>query len=94
MLTDKPEVEPNRCNLARSKANRMYNPLSNKIVVSIDVVFEQSVKWCWEAIENRDFLEIEEEGDGQFFSSAMRYVGEGSNAQDSQKTGGASSGGM
>ena len=77
-----------------SKANRMYNPLSNKIVVSIDVVFEQSVKWCWEATENRDFSEIEEEGDGQFFSSAMRYVGEGSNAQDSQKTGGASSGGM
>jgi hypothetical protein len=27
------------------KAHRMYNPQSNKAVVSRDVVFEETVKW-------------------------------------------------
>jgi len=35
-----------------SKAHRMYNPKSNRIVVSRDVVFEESVKWSWEPAKN------------------------------------------
>jgi hypothetical protein len=39
-----------------SKAHRMYNPQSNKAVVSRDVVFEEIVKWSWDAAESKDFF--------------------------------------
>jgi len=38
-----------------SKAHRMYNPHTNKIVVSRDVVFEEGVKWSWDAAETEIF---------------------------------------
>ena len=48
-----------------SKAHRMYNPQSNKVVVSRDIVFEETVKWRWDATETDDFsVEVE---NGQFF---------------------------
>ena len=81
-----------------SKAHRMYNPQNKKIVVSRDIVFEESVKWAWDAVSDAEFSENREKADGQFFSGVfiMSDVANGNvqNAQDSQETGGASGGGM
>ncbi|XP_066341363.1 uncharacterized protein [Miscanthus floridulus] len=80
-----------------SKAHRMFNPKTNKIVVSRDVVFEETVKWSWEAVNDENFSENRDEKDGQFFSGDYNYldggVGDGHDAQDVSETGGASSGG-
>jgi len=42
-----------------SKAHRLYDPQSRRIVVNRDVVFEESVSWKWneEFGENSDFIE-------------------------------------
>jgi hypothetical protein len=44
-----------------SKAHRLYNPQTKRIVVSRDVVFEESVAWEWNAEfgQNSDF-DVEE----------------------------------
>jgi len=80
-----------------NKAHRMFNPKINKIVVSGDVVFEETVKWSWEAVNDENFSENRDEKDGQFFSGDYNYldggVGVGHDAQDVSETGGASSGG-
>ena len=49
-----------------SKAHRMYNPQTNKIVVSRDVVFEEIEKWDWEAAETEE-ISVEMEI-GQWYS--------------------------
>jgi hypothetical protein len=49
-----------------SKAHRMLNPVTNRVVVSRDVVFEEAVKWSWDVAESEVFSEIREEADGQF----------------------------
>jgi hypothetical protein len=49
-----------------SKAHRMFNPNNNRIVVSRDVVFEESRKWSWDAAEKTDFVEVSDGVDGQF----------------------------
>ena len=49
-----------------SKAHRMYNPQTNKIVVSRDVVFEETEKWDWEAAETEE-ISVEMEI-GQWYS--------------------------
>jgi hypothetical protein len=81
-----------------SKAHRMYNPQNKKIIVSRDVVFEESVKWSWDAVNDIDFSENREERDGQFFSGDFSNIDDASgdvqDAQQSQETGGASSSGM
>jgi len=38
-----------------SKAHRMYNPQTNKIVISRDVIFEESRSWQWDV--NTEFFE-------------------------------------
>ncbi|CAL9002860.1 unnamed protein product [Prunus brigantina] len=59
-----------------SKAYRLFNPLSNKIIVSRDVVFEEDQQWNWDdghkqAIlaelewETEEEAEVEVEGDGE-----------------------------
>jgi len=53
-----------------SKAHRI-NPHNKKIVVSRDVVFEEFVKWVWDAVSDAEFLENREKADGQFFSSVF-----------------------
>ncbi|CAD6251242.1 unnamed protein product [Miscanthus lutarioriparius] len=80
-----------------SKAHRMYNPKTNKIVVSRDVVFEESLKWSWESADNFSFAENRDEKDGQFYSgdygSLDSGVGDAQGAQGVNETGGATSGG-
>jgi len=52
-----------------SKAHRMFNPLTNKIVVSRDVVFEEATKWSWDATYSEEFseqLELNEGVNGEF----------------------------
>jgi hypothetical protein len=44
----------------------MFNPNNNRIVVSRDVVFEESRKWSWDAAEKTDFVEVSDGVDGQF----------------------------
>jgi hypothetical protein len=52
-----------------SKAHRMFNPQTNRIVVSRDVVFEETVMWSWDATDTEDFsVEMET---GQFPSYVM-----------------------
>ena len=49
-----------------SKAWRLYDPISKKIIVSKDVVFEEEKGWDWgRSVEEikRDILECEDEGD-------------------------------
>ena len=59
-----------------SKAYRLFDPLSNKIIVSRDVVFEEDQQWNWDdghkqAIlaelewETEEETEVEDEGDGE-----------------------------
>jgi len=69
-----------------SKAHRMCNPQDNRIVVSRDVVFEESQKWSWEAEEERDFTKNREEGDGQFFSGGFGRFGVGIGADQDHQT--------
>ena len=80
-----------------SKAHRMYNPKTNKIVVSRDVVFEESLKWSWESADSFNFAENRDEKDGQFYSadygSLDSGVGDAQGAQGVNETGGATSGG-
>jgi hypothetical protein len=80
-----------------SKAHRMYNPKTNKIVVSREVVFEESVKWSWESANSFSFAENRDEKDGQFYSgdygSLDSGVGDAQGAQGVNETGGATSGG-
>jgi hypothetical protein len=47
-----------------SKAHRLYNPRTKRIVVSRDVIFEEAVAWDWnsEFGESLDFLVDESEG--------------------------------
>jgi transposase InsO family protein len=37
-----------------SKAYRLFNPATNKIIVSRDVVFEEDQQWCWDNSSNTD----------------------------------------
>jgi hypothetical protein len=37
-----------------SKAYRLFNPTTNKIIVSRDVVFEEDQQWCWDNSSNTD----------------------------------------
>jgi len=39
-----------------SKAYRLFNPTSNKIIVSHDVVFEEDQQWCWEDNHKHNLL--------------------------------------
>jgi hypothetical protein len=50
-----------------SKAHRLYNPQTKKIVVSRDVIFEEAVAWNWnsEFGENSEFI-VEENDDNMF----------------------------
>jgi hypothetical protein len=43
--------------------HRMFDPQTNRIVVSRDVVFEETVKWDWSAAEN-EHISIEMEMGG------------------------------
>jgi hypothetical protein len=45
-----------------SKAHRMFNPQTNTIVVSRDVVFEETVMWDWDAVENTEIADAMEMG--------------------------------
>ena len=47
----------------QSKAYRLYDPMSNKIVVSRDVVFEENECWDWERSNEEARLDILEWGD-------------------------------
>ena len=80
-----------------SKAHRMYNPTTNIIVVSRDVVFEESVKWSWEPTGSFSFAENRVEEDGQFFSgdygSLDVEVGDAQGTKDVNVTGGVASSG-
>jgi hypothetical protein len=38
-----------------SKAHRLFEPNTNKIIVSRDVVFEESVVWNWESVRAKKF---------------------------------------
>ena len=51
-----------------NKAHRMFNPQSNKIMVSRDVVFEETEIWSWDAAKVQDFSEIVE-GERSILSS-------------------------
>jgi hypothetical protein len=51
-----------------TRAHRMLNPSSNKIVVSRDVVFEEAVKWSLDAAKTEVFSEVREDAYGQFVS--------------------------
>jgi hypothetical protein len=57
-----------------SKAHRLYDPQSKKIVVSRDVVFEENVSWDWtaEVGENSEFVVIETEEE-----AIPQYMGTG-----------------
>ena len=39
-----------------SKAYRLFNPTSNKIIVSRDVVFEEDQQWCWDDNHKHNLL--------------------------------------
>jgi hypothetical protein len=39
-----------------SKAYRLFNPISNKIIVSRDVVFEEDQQWCWDDTHKQNIL--------------------------------------
>jgi hypothetical protein len=80
-----------------SKAHRMYDPKTNRIVVSRDVVFEEYVKWSWDTAGSEEFAKHRDERDGQFFSGDYSSIDV--NVDDAQcahrvgETGGASSSG-
>jgi hypothetical protein len=74
-----------------SKAHRMFNPQTNKIVVSRDVVFEEGEKWSWETAETEDFSVIVEEQIGEFIPHAMG-PGNGSHGGQSDHLSSASGG--
>ena len=61
-----------------SKAHRMFNPQTNRIVVSRDVVFEETVMWDWDATDTEGFsVEMES---GQWYSQNNAGVEIGDNA--------------
>jgi hypothetical protein len=47
-----------------SKAHRMFDPVNKKVVVSRDVIFEESVQWKWGSVsgesEQNEFI-VEDE---------------------------------
>lgn len=54
-----------------SKAHRLFDPITNKIIVSRDVVFEESAVWRWgsaDADENSVEFVVENEADLENFS--------------------------
>ena len=77
----------------RSKAHRLYNPQTRRIVVSRDVVFKENVAWRWntEFGENLEFR-VEENGEGvaqQGYAGVFGgYGGENHNAQPQEASGG------
>ena len=52
-----------------SKAYRLYDPASNKIVVSRDTVFEESKVWDWDGEVSVDFI-VDGESSTDYFGSA------------------------
>jgi hypothetical protein len=42
-----------------SKAYRIYNPLSKKIIISRDVIFAETGKWKWNEASHSEDFEIE-----------------------------------
>jgi hypothetical protein len=80
-----------------SKAHMMYNPKTNRIVVSRDVVFEESVKWSWEPAGSFSFAANRVEEYGQFFSgdygSLDVEVGDAQGTQDVNVIGGVATSG-
>jgi len=57
-----------------SKAHRMFDPQTRRIVVSRDVVFEEGQKWCWDTTEASVFSENREE-DGQYCTGGFGHAG-------------------
>jgi hypothetical protein len=71
-----------------SKAHRLYDPQTRRIVVSRDVVFEEGESWKWNAEfgENSDFIEEES---GEIAGHQNSNVENGGGNHDDQASGGA-----
>jgi len=39
-----------------SKAYKLYNPITKKIMINQDVVFDEKKKWSWEADSSREYI--------------------------------------
>lgn len=58
-----------------SKAHRLYNPQSRRIVVSRDVVFEETISWEWNS-KNSEGSEFVVDDEIQVVTQTHRVIGE------------------
>jgi Reverse transcriptase (RNA-dependent DNA polymerase) len=52
-------------NSETSKAYKVYNPVTNKVVVSRDVIFSENEAWTWPENETNENVLVEESEEGQ-----------------------------
>ena len=50
------------------KGCRLYDPITNKLLISRDVVFDENCAWNWESLQSGQILE-----DGEFLNSSIRH---------------------
>ena len=87
-LRSKLDKKSLRCVLLRiseeSKAYRLYDPISLRIIVSRDVVFEENEEWEWDKHESTDICELEWEDDEKVVSEESPVEEDVANAQSEE----------
>jgi hypothetical protein len=57
-----------------SKAHRLYDPVQKKIVISRDVIFEESAEWKWSGSASENLMEFQVEDGGWIHQDAGKRL--------------------
>lgn len=65
-----------------SKAYRLFDPIAKKVVISIDVVFEENESWNWGRTNEEVKLDVLEWGDSDSDEERSDYAGSEDEAEE------------